>query len=55
MLAMVMAASTGSADAGTFLTWGPVSVSLGNLIVIVTMLVLFAAALVVPFPADRKR
>jgi hypothetical protein len=52
MLAMVMAASTGSADPGTFLNWGPVSMSIGNFIVIVTMLVLFAAALVLPFPSD---
>jgi len=53
MSAWVLGASAGSADAGTFLSWGPVSISIGNFIVIVAMLVLFVAALVVPFPADR--
>ena len=42
-----------SATPGTFLGWGPVTVSLGNLIVIVAMILLFVAALVVPFPKDE--
>lgn len=48
----VMAAA-GGAEAGLFLGWGPFMISIGNLIVIVAMLVLFAAALVLPFPSDR--
>jgi hypothetical protein len=33
-----------------FLHWGVVQISLANLIVIVLMLVVFAAAVLVPFP-----
>lgn len=55
MSALVMAAAGGGADAGLFLGWGPVMISIGNLIVVVAMLVLFAAALVLPFPSDRSR
>jgi hypothetical protein len=35
---------------GTFLSWGIFSIQLGNLIVIIAMLVLFALALVLRFP-----
>jgi hypothetical protein len=38
-----------------YLGWGAFTIQLGNFIVIVTMLVLFALALVLPFPAGRKR
>ena len=49
--------AAGQASAGTFITWGPISISLGNLVVIITMLVLFAAALILPFPggSDDER
>lgn len=38
---------------GVFLGWGPVTISVGNFVVIVAMVVLFVAALVVPFLRDR--
>lgn len=38
-----------------FITWGPIQISLPNLIVIVAMLVVFVLALVLPFPHDRRR
>ena len=38
-----------------YLGWGSFTIQLGNFIVIVTMLVLFALALVLPFPTGRKR
>ncbi|MGN6445744.1 hypothetical protein [Amnibacterium sp.] len=53
MAPLVMDAST--VGPGTFLGWGAVTVSLGNFIVIVTMVVLFVAALLVPFLPDRHR
>ena len=37
-------------SAGRYLTWGVVSISLTNLLVIVAMVVVFVLALVVPFP-----
>ena len=40
---------------GIFLTWGIFSIQLGNLIVILAMFVLFAVALVLPFPGGRRR
>jgi hypothetical protein len=40
---------------GVFLGWGPFTVQLGNLIVIVAMIVLFIAALLLPFPGGRGR
>lgn len=54
MVLAVMTAAPAGADAGLFLAWGPIVISIGNLIVIVAMLVLFAAALVLPFPSDRS-
>jgi hypothetical protein len=43
-------ASTNAAD---YLTWGWLSISVPNLIVIVAMITLFVLALVLPFPKDR--
>jgi hypothetical protein len=40
---------------GIYLGWGPFVVQLGNLIVIAVMIVLFALALVLPFPKARRR
>ena len=40
---------------GIYLGWGPFTVQLGNLLVIVAMIVLFVVALFVPFPGGRKR
>jgi len=41
------------AEVATYFTWGWVSVSVPNLIVIVTMIALFVLALLLPFPRDR--
>jgi hypothetical protein len=38
-----------------YLTWGWLSISLPNLIVIVVMLVIFVLAILLPFPKDRDR
>ena len=40
---------------GIYLGWGSFTVQLGNLIVIVAMIVLFIAALLLPFPGGRGR
>jgi hypothetical protein len=40
------------ADASTYLTWGWLSVSVPNLIVILLMILVFILAIVVPFPHD---
>lgn len=40
---------------GIFLGWGPFTVQLGNLLVIVAMIVLFVLALLLPFPRGRGR
>jgi hypothetical protein len=40
---------------GIYLGWGSFQIQLGNLIVILVMIVLFALALVLPFPSGRKR
>ncbi len=37
-----------------YIHWGVIQLSLANLIVIVLMLVVFVAALVVPFPKGRS-
>lgn len=39
---------------GTFLHWGVIQISIANLIVILLMLVVFVAALVLPFPGRKK-
>ena len=33
---------------------GPIQISLGNLIVIILMLIVFALAVLVPFPRDKR-
>lgn len=38
-----------------FLTWGPVEISVANLITIAIIIVLFILALVLPFPKSRGR
>jgi hypothetical protein len=39
--------------AGKYLSWGVVRISLTNLLIIVAMVVVFALALVLPFPRDH--
>ena len=41
--------------AGKYLSWGVLSISLTNLVIILTMVVIFALAVVLPFPHDRDR
>jgi hypothetical protein len=41
-------------DPSTYLTWGWLSVSVPNLIMMVVTVVLFVLALVVPFPSGRE-
>ena len=40
---------------GHYLHWGVVHISVANLVVIAVMLVLFVAALLLPFPGTRRR
>jgi high-affinity Fe2+/Pb2+ permease len=40
---------------GRYLTWHFISISLANFVVIVTMVVVFIAALLLPFPGRRER
>ncbi len=40
--------------AGKYISWGVVSISLTNFLVIVAMVVVFVLALVVPFPHDHE-
>jgi hypothetical protein len=40
-------------DAGTYVNWGVISISVANLVVIGLMILLFVLALVVPFPGHR--
>jgi hypothetical protein len=41
--------------AGKYVSWGVVSISLTNLLVIIAMIAVFVLALVIPFPHDRER
>ncbi|MHB8452236.1 MAG: hypothetical protein ACYDAQ_17570 [Mycobacteriales bacterium] len=40
---------------GHYVHWGVIQISVANLVVIGVMLVVFAVALVLPFPRDRDR
>jgi hypothetical protein len=40
---------------GRYLHWGVIQISVANLVVIAIMLLLFAAALFLPFPRGRGR
>jgi hypothetical protein len=40
---------------GHYVHWGVVQISVANLVVIVLMVVVFAAALLLPFPKGRRR
>jgi hypothetical protein len=42
-------------DPATYLTWGWLSISVPNLIVILVMLLLFVLAILLPFPKDRDK
>lgn len=38
-----------------FLTWGPVQISVGNLVTIAVIVALFVLAVILPFPKPRER
>ena len=42
-------------DPATYIDWGWLSISVPNLIVILIMIVLFALAILLPFPKGRDR
>jgi hypothetical protein len=48
-------AESGTSAPGIYLGWGDFLIQSGNLIVIVLMLVMFALALVLPFPRGKDR
>jgi hypothetical protein len=50
MVSLFVAAS----GAGTYVNWGVVHVSVANLLIIVLMLVVFVAALLIPFPKGHE-
>ena len=50
-----MVAAPVLAEGGKYFHWGVVQISAANLAVIALMLVLFAVALVLPFPGRGKR
>ncbi len=54
MVGLLSAAST-SITPGTYIGWGDITIQLGNFLVIIIMLILFALALVLPFPGGKSR
>jgi hypothetical protein len=40
---------------GHYLHWGVVQISVANLVVIAVMIALFVAAILLPFPGNRRR
>ena len=40
---------------GHYIHWGVIQISVANLVVIAVMLVLFIAAILLPFPGRRRR
>ena len=40
---------------GHYIHWGVIQISVANLVVIAVMLVLFVAAILLPFPGRRRR
>jgi hypothetical protein len=47
--------SMGLNGPGHYLHWGVIQISVANLVVIVVMIVLFVAAILLPFPGTRRR
>ena len=52
---MDLSIMTGLNHPAHYLTWGWLSISLPNLIVILLMIVVFVLAVLLPFPKDRDR
>ncbi len=51
----LVAALVNLGGTGKYISWGAVQISLANLIVILVMIVLFVAAIVLPFPRHETR
>jgi hypothetical protein len=52
----VAAVLTGNLDQPAhYLQWGPVQISVGNLVTIGVIVVLFVLAILLPFPKGRRR
>ena len=49
-----MVATVLSTGAGSYVHWGVVQISVTNLVIVGLMLLVFALAIVVPFPAPRQ-
>ena len=47
--------SAAPAQAGAYVHWGVIQISVTNLLIIVGMVVVFAAALLVPFPGRHDQ
>lgn len=54
-LAAVVAAPVNLNHPGHYIHWGVIQLSLANLLVIAAMVVVFAAAVFLPFPKGRGR
>ncbi|HXQ90420.1 MAG TPA: hypothetical protein VN768_02610 [Acidimicrobiales bacterium] len=54
MLSLMLGALVNLSHPGHYLHWGFVQMSVANFVVIVLMVVVFAAALVIPFRAGRR-
>jgi hypothetical protein len=52
---MELSSVTGLDHPAHYLTWGWLSISLPNLIVILVMILIFVLAILLPFPKDRDR
>jgi hypothetical protein len=51
-----LAAWSGNLDQPAhYLEWGPIQISVGNLVMIGLIVVLFVLAILLPFPGDRDR
>jgi len=48
------AAAVQASAAGTYVHWGVIAISLTNLIIIGVMLLVFALAILLPFPGNRR-
>jgi hypothetical protein len=55
MTALLAASTAATTSPGHYLEWGVISVSVANLIVIGTMIVVFVLAILLPFPHGKDR
>ena len=51
----LLAALINLGGTGKYISWGAVQISLANLVVILVMIVLFVAAIAIPFPKHQGR